>query len=214
MTPAEVIAEVRRLIQDTKTPYRYSDTMLLGFVNQTLKRIAMIRPDLFAVITDISTTPDTVVQSVPTDALRLIELFSVKGGGALVEVTRDTLDQTAPGWVAETPGVPINYMRHVRNPYRYFLYPAPVTGIELVGEYAKAPPYYAIDAEIVELQDVYFPVVVDGVVFLAESVDNEHVNSNRAKLFQDAFIQALGVSLQSRTLTDTETGGMDPKQVI
>jgi len=33
-------------------------------------------------------------------------------------------------------------------------------------------------------------------------------------MFQDAFVQALGVSLQSRTITDTEEGGLDPKQVI
>ncbi len=31
MTPNEVITEVRRLIQDTRTPYRYSDAVLLGF---------------------------------------------------------------------------------------------------------------------------------------------------------------------------------------
>jgi hypothetical protein len=61
---------------------------------------------------------------------------------------------------------------------------------------------------------VYFPIVVDGVVFLAESIDDEHVNTNRAKLFQDSFMQGLGVSLQSRTITDTDAGGQDPAQVI
>jgi hypothetical protein len=55
---------------------------------------------------------------------------------------------------------------------------------------------------------------VDGVIFLAESIDNEHVNSGRAKLFQESFVQSLGVSLQSRAITDTESGGLDPKQVI
>ena len=56
--------------------------------------------------------------------------------------------------------------------------------------------------------------MVEGAVYLAESVDNEHVNSGRAKLFQDAFVQGLGVGLQSRVITDTEAGGLDPKQVI
>ncbi len=214
MTPAEVITEVRRLIQDTKTPYRYTDTVLLGFVNQTLKKMVIIRPDLFSVITDISTTPNTVIQSLPSDAMRLVEIFAVKNGNAILEVTRDTLDQTTPGWLSETPGTPVNYMRHVRNPYRYFLYPAPTAGVQLVAEYAQTPADYTLDQEIAELRDAYFPVVVDGVVFLAESIDNEHVNSGRAKMFQDAFIQALGVSLQSRTITDTEEGGLDPRQVI
>jgi len=40
------------------------------------------------------------------------------------------------------------------------------------------------------------------------------VNSNRAQLFQQTFTQALGVNAQSRTLTDTEEAGLDPKQVI
>ena len=40
----DVITEVRRIIQDTNIPYRYSDDVLLGFANQALKRIAVLRP--------------------------------------------------------------------------------------------------------------------------------------------------------------------------
>jgi hypothetical protein len=64
------------------------------------------------------------------------------------------------------------------------------------------------------LPDTYLPAAVDGVVYLAESVDNEHVNTGRAKLFQDSFNQVLAAGLQVRTLTDTETAGLDPKQVV
>lgn len=213
MTPAEVIAEVRRLIQDTKTPYRYSDPVLLGYVNQTLKRMAILRPDLFGVIADFTTVANTTIQSCPADSLRLIEIFQVKGSTAVTEVDRETLDRTTPGWRVEAAGVPINFMRHVRNPNKFFVYPAPVSGVELVGEYAQTPPNYALDATIAAPSEAYFPVLVDGVVFLAESIDNEHVNTGRAKLFQDAFVQALGVSLQARVVTDSETGGQDPKQV-
>jgi hypothetical protein len=214
MTPNEVITEVRRLIQDTKTPYRYSDAVLLGFVNQTLKRMVILRPDLFAVIGDFPTTAGTVLQSCPADSMRLIEIFQVKNGDAVVEVNRETLDRTVPGWLNEPAGQPTNFMRHVRNPNRFFVYPRPSVGVVLVGEYAQTPPDYTIDQEITYPIDTYFPILVDGVIFLAESIDNEHVNSNRAKLFQDAFVQGLGVSLQTRTITDTEAGGLDPKQVI
>ena len=77
MTPSEVIAEVRRLIQDTREPYRYSDAVLLGFTNQTFKRMAMLRPDLFVVIGDFATTPSSVLQSCPADSLRLIDIAKV-----------------------------------------------------------------------------------------------------------------------------------------
>lgn len=214
MTPNEVITEVRRLIQDTKTPYRYSDIVLLGFVNQTFKRMVLLRPDLFAVIAEFTTTMGTVLQNCPTDSTRLIEIFQVKDGDAVTEANRATLDRTVPGWQRETAGQPVNFMRHVRNPNRFFVYPAPAAGVVLIGEYAQTPPDYTLDQEVAFPTDAYFPAAVDGVVFLAESIDNEHVNSGRAKLFQDSFVQALGVSLQSRTITDTESGGQDPKQVI
>ena len=214
MTPADIIAEARVLIQDSRTPYRYSDTVLLGFVNQTLRRMSILRPDLFMVIGDIPTVANTVIQSCPADSLRLVEIFQIKNGDAVTEVNREVLDQMSPGWVNEAAGTPLNFMRHVRNPNKFFLYPRPTAGIVLVGEYAQVPPAYTLNQTIVALPDSYLPVAADGVVFLAESVDNEHVNSNRAKLFQDSFNQTLAAGLQTRTLTDTEEGGLDPKQVI
>ena len=214
MTPSEIIAEVRRLIQDTRATYRYSDTVMLGWVNMTLRRTAVLRPDLFGVIGDIPTTANTVLQSTPADSLRLIEIFQVKNGDAVTESRRETLDQMYPNWVNEAAGTPVNFMRHVRNPNKFFVYPRPTSGIVLVGEYAQTPPNYGLNDTILLLPEAFFPVMVDGVVFLGESVDDEHVNSGRAKLFQDSYTQALGVSLQSRTVTDTESGGMDPKQVI
>lgn len=214
MTPGEIITEVRALIQDTRAPQRYSDAVLLGFVNQTLKRMVMIRPDLFALIGDIPTTADTVLQSLPADSMRLIEIFQVKDGSAVTEASRDMLDQMAPTWVSDPAGTPVNFMRHVRNANRFFVYPRPTAGVVLVGEYAQTPPDYALSDTIDLLPDSYFTAVVDGTVYLAESVDDEHVNSGRAKLFQDSFLATLGASLQARSVTDTEEGAMRANEVV
>lgn len=213
MTPNEVITEARRLIQDTKTPFRYTDTLMLGFVNQTLKRMVLLRPDLFTTIGDITLTANTVLQDCPAGAVRLVEIFRVKNGGAIVEVSRKTLDQTYPDWVNDPADQPVNFMRHVRNPTKFFVYPRPIAGVVLVGEYVAALPVYNIDATIA-LPEAYFSTLIDGVVFLAESVDDEHVSSGRAKLYQDSFIQSLGIGLQSRKITDTEEGGLDPQEVV
>ena len=214
MKLSAVITEVRRVLQDNTAPYRYSDTYLLGFANQALKRMAVLRPDLFAYIGTVTCTADAVIQSAPTDSIRVMEIFQVQGGSGVTEVNRDSLDETYPGWMNDAAGACVNWMRHVRNPNRFFIYPKAPAGQVLVVEYAQTPPDYAIDADVALLPDAYFPVVVDGTIFLAESVDNEHVNSNRAQLFQQTFTQALGVNAQSRTLTDTEEAGLDPKQVI
>lgn len=212
MTPGDVITEVRRLVSDTRQPIRYDDDTLLGFVNQTLKRMVVLRPDLFSEIDEIPTVPNVVLQSLPVDAVRLVEIFQVKNGGAITEVSREMLDESTPTWVSDPSGVPVNYMRHVRNPYKFFLYPRPIEGVILVGEYVKSPLTYTINQTIQQLPDAYFGTLVDGTVFLTESIDDEHVNSGRAGLYQNSFAQTLGVGLQIRNVTDTESSTLDQNQ--
>ena len=212
MTPADVIVEVRKLIQDTLAPYRYSDTDLLGYVNQVLKRVALFRPDLFGSITTVSTTADTPIQTLPSGAIRLIDIFQVVGGNAVTEVDRETLSRTLPGWMAEASGTPVNFMRHVKNPEQYFLYPKPTSGVELLVEYAKSPSAYTINQTISELTDAYLPLLIDGTVWMAESIDSEYVTSGRAALFQKSFADQLVATLQNRQLTDTKQAGMKPRR--
>lgn len=212
MTPADVIAEVRRLVQDMVAPYRYSDADLLGYVNQTLKRMVLLRPDLFGVITDVSTTAGSAVQSLPSDAVRLIDVFSVKGVGAVTETDRETMDRNYPAWAVEAAGTPVNYMRHVKNPTRFFLYPPPAAGVQLTVEYAQVPPTYGLADTIASLPDAFLPTIVNGTVYLAQSIDDEHVSSGRAKLFLDAFTQDLAGAFSSRTVTDTKAAGLKPSR--
>lgn len=208
MTPSLVITEVRRLIQDENTPVRYSDATLLGFVNQTLKRMAMLRPDLFTTVADIPTVSGQVYQAIPAAGSRLVEIFGVSGGNAIEEVNRDEFDRAYPAWQSDSAGTPTKYMRHTRNPKGFFLYPRPQAGVQLLAEYVVSPPDYTLLQAIINPADEYFSTIVDGTVFLAESVDNEHVSSGRAKLFYDLFVQSLGVSGQARELTDTERSGI------
>jgi hypothetical protein len=210
----DVITEVRRILQDINAPQRYSNAVLLGFANQALKRIAVLRPDLFALIGEIPTTAGAVIQSAPADSIRMMEVFQVKDGSGITESSRESLDQTYPNWMNDPAGPTVNWMRHVRNANRFFIYPKAPANQVLIGEYAQTPPEYDGTTTVALLSDAYFPIVVDATVFIAESVDNEHVNSNRAQLFQQSFTQALGVSAQSRPITDTEESGMAPDQVI
>lgn len=217
MTPNDIIVDARRIAQDAgllRTPDAYAADTLLAFVNQVLKQTALLRPDLFSYITDIPTTANTVTQTLPADSTRLVELYSVKNGDVLLEVSRETLDQTYPQWRTEAAGTPINYMRNVRNPNGYFLYPRPTSGIILVGEYVQTPPAYALNASIALLPDSFLPAMSAGVVAMVESINNPGNGMGRAKEFETKYAQTLGLSLQTRAITDTEEGGLDPKQVI
>jgi hypothetical protein len=212
-----VIVEVRQMLQDTNANValqRYSDAQLLGFANQALKRIAVLRPDLFAKVAEFTTTAGEVLQTAPSDSIRIMEVFRVKDGAAVRETNRLTLDQTYPDWANDDPGTCVNWMRHVRNNNRFFIYPKAPSSQVLIIEYSQAPKNYVAGETVALLPDAYFPVVVDGTIFLAESIDNEHVNSNRAQLFQQSFMQALSTNFQARSVTDTEEAGLPTSQVV
>lgn len=217
MTPNDIIADTRRLAQDNgllRAPDTYSAAALLSFVNQVLRQTALLRPDLFTLMTDISTTAGAVEQSMPADSIRLVNIFAVKDGNAITEVSREAMDQSYPQWRADAAGLPVNYMRHIRNPNKYFLYPKPSAGVVLSGEYAQSPPVYTASQSIALLPDSFQPAIVAGVVMLVAGVENPTIDPNRFRQFQDMYTQVLGANLQSRVVTDTKPSGLDEKQVI
>lgn len=217
MTPNDIIVDAKRLAQDSgllRTPDVYRDATLLAFVNQILRQTSLLRPDLFAFIGDISTTAGVVEQTMPSDSIRLMNIFSIKNGNAITEVSREAMDQSTPSWRTVTAGTPVNFMRHIQNPNRYFLYPKPSAAITLTGEYAQSPPVYTINQTISLLPDSFQPVMVSGVLMLIAGVENATQNPTRFKQFQDSYAQALSVNLQTRIITDVKDSGLDPKQVI
>ena len=210
MTPQTIITEARDLIQDSAVPHRYDDVMMLRFVNNAFSRAAILRPDLFGFVGEIPLTAGETLQTCPPGAIRLIELFRVKGGAAFVEVSRVELSRYAPGWMSAPPGDPVNFTRYPRNPTKFFVYPPPKAGTVVLGEWAQSPPILAMTDEA-PLPDAYLPVMVDGVVALAEIIDNEHVDSGRAKFFADRFEQTLVAGLKPRDITDFEHSGTEPE---
>jgi hypothetical protein len=164
----------------------------------------LLRPDLFITTEDITTVPNISEQKLPSSAVRLVDIICVKSGNALEEVGVEQFNRSYPKWTSDAAGTPTKYLRNPRNPTAYMLYPRPVAGTVLVGEYVKTPPTYTLSDNIEVLPDAYYTSLVDGTVYLAQSVDNEHVNSGRAKMFYESFIQTLVTSLQSRGLIDIE----------
>lgn len=213
MTPQDVIDDVRILINDTTATYRYSDPALLKFVNEAVGRVALLRPDLFSTFGTVDCTAGAVIQSAPAGSFRLMEVMRIQNGAAVVESNRETMDQNLPSWPSDTAAAASVWMRHPRDPNKFFIYPKAPAAQVLEVEYAVSPADAAL-GDTLSLPDVYLPVLVDCVVFLSQSIDNEHVNSGRAKLFYDSFTQALGAGGQSRLATDTESGGLPEEATV
>lgn len=217
MTPNDIIQHTRRIIQDNqllRSTEEYIDASLLDYVNQTIRQTCVLRPDLFTMTDEFATTPNVVEQATPSDSKRLVEIFSVRDGGAVTEVSRETMDRSSPGWTQAPAGQPVNWMRNIRNPNRYFLYPRPVEGVFMVGDYIQSPPVYTLNQNILLLGDSYLPVVSYGVVSMVFGAQGPSNNVEVANSYQERYSSMLGLSVQSRVITDTRESGLDPRQVI
>ena len=208
---SQVVADARLAIQDlgVLASPRFSDAQILTMANQTLKRMCVLRPDLFALITTMTTAAGST-QTAPADSMRFMEALAVVGVNNLNEINRESLDLMASTWQYGAQSSPTNWMRHPRNANAFFLYPPPPAGIVLQIEYVQSPPNYTLSQAPAILPDAYYPVVLDGTVALLEMTDNEAVNSNRAKLCYDMFTNQLQSSLKARESVDSEGSAMTP----
>jgi len=211
-TVADIVADVRDEIQDTKVPYRYTDEFIVRKVNQVVRRAALLRPDLFVVVAPFTCVAGSL-QTAPSESIRFMDALANSTGAALKEVSQEVLDMMVPTWEALTPGPAINWMRYPRDPNRFYVYPAATALDTLTVAYARCPPTLSY-ADVIVMQDVYSPVVTDGTVWLMESIDAEHVESGAAKMRQDSFLSGLSGGLTSRRLTDAPGAGLPPEEVI
>lgn len=208
---SDIVADARLAVQDLGilTAQRFTDAQYLSFANQALKRMAIIRPDLFALITTMVTVQGAL-QYAPQDSLRFMEAMTVVGVQNLNEINREALDLMVSTWQVMTPSSPTNWMRHPRNANNFFVYPPATAGITLQVEYAQSPPTYGLTSVPAIIPDAYYPVLLDGTVALLEMTDNEAVNDGRAKLCYDNFTSLLKSSVDARGVTDSEGAGMTP----
>jgi len=208
LTGSDVLADVRVLINDTSSiSFRYTDPTLLQLLNNGLKLMALVRPDLFDVFVDVPTTAGAVMQSAPVDCIRVMEVLRVTGGNALTEGDRQTMDQMTPSWPVDAAGPAQLWMRHPRSEVRFFIYPPAPGGQAVLVQYV-ASPHLALVSSPIPCQDGFAGAVVAITVALTQSVDDEHINTGRAKFFLDMFNSVLGTNLQLRQLTDGEAAAL------
>tara|TARA_R110000803_G_scaffold48216_1_gene100148 strand:+ start:7264 stop:7902 length:639 start_codon:yes stop_codon:yes gene_type:complete len=205
-TVADIVVEARELLLDELVPYRYSDDYIVRKANQVLKRMLVVRPDLFITVTTLVTVPGAL-QSAPAESMRLMDVLTNSEGQVPKEIDQQAMDVMFPRWRAGDAGPTTNWMRAAKDPNRFFVYPASAGGESLVVAYAQTLPNY-VAADTVALSDAYFPVVLDGVCWLMESLDAEHVESGRARMFQESYTTALASGLLSRKIADAPDGGV------
>lgn len=97
-TVAEYITEVRALLQDTITPYRYSDDEIVRALNMAVGDARRVRPDMFisyfeATLPNYSSASPSATVDIP-EMYRLAFVYFIAGFMQLRD-QEDTTDQRA-----------------------------------------------------------------------------------------------------------------------
>jgi len=204
----DILDRAAIILQDN-TNVRFPNSELLKFFNDAQKEVVLHRPDATMVNTTFACATGSK-QTLPTQALRLIEVVRNVGGRAVTQVERRILDETLPNWHETAAGTNKieHYVYDPADPKNFYVYPKGASGthsLEVV--YSSAPAEISIsnfdtDTTVISLDDVYSNCILDYVLYRSYQKDSEFAgNAQRAMMHYQSFANALGVKTQADSAT-------------
>ena len=203
VTSNEIMQRVNKLLNDPGFT-RWPKDELLNYLTDAQRAIVLRRPDSYTVDVDDFACVVGVKQSLPADALKLIDIPRNASGKAIRgPYNRQVLDDNYDTWYAGKTATEVElYIYDERNPKTFYVYPGVTPGIELTLVYSKAPP--AIDSaandsgEVIALDDVYVNAIIEWILYRAYMKDAEYAaNPNKSQMHMNAFRSQLGEKSQA-----------------
>jgi hypothetical protein len=202
------------ILQDTSFVRWTSEEHLL-WLNDGQREIVLYKPDAY-----IKTVPFALAagskQTLPADAVSLIDIPRNVNGNAVRVVSRQILDAHSPGWHALPPVSAIkHYMYNPLDPKVFYVYPpAAVTPnpvkVDLV--YAGLPADVT-EADPILIEDIYATALVNYILYRAYSKDAEYAaNAALSQGYYQQFMSLIGVKTTAESVTAPAQalGGFNP----
>lgn len=217
-TVSQVVTEVRRIIHDEGSPFRWSDQEIFAYINAGNRQTVALIPDANTIETIADTLTSRVArQSLPTGGIKFIRVSrnyaddTVTPQGVLRYVEKDSLDTFEPTWEyisAKADGA--NYFEHFchdpSEPTVYYLYPAPAADNKQIAlVYSAIPAIMTSAASTLPLGDQYFNAIVQYTVYrcLTKEARETIPSAFRQELWQN-YLMTLGLQSEAETQVSAE----------
>ena len=203
VTSNEIILRVNKLLNDPGFP-RWPKEELLDYVNDAQRAIVLRRPDAYTVDVDDFSCVAGTKQSLPSDALRLIDITRNESGRAIKgPFDKSVLDDNYPNWYSGNAATEAElFIYDERNPKTFYVYPGVALSTKLTAVYSKAPPAITLaqnDAlQVISLDDIYVNAIIEWSMYRCYMKDAEYAaNPNKSMMHQNAFRTQLGEKSQA-----------------
>lgn len=194
LTAQNILDRASMIIQDL-TNVRWPASEILNWFNDARRELAVLRPDIYSTSATQSLSAGAE-QSLPSGALRLLDIPRNTGGSAITVTQRGFLDQQNPTWhTSITPSTTIkHFMVDSRNPSKYWVYPPAASGASVEIIYQQAPTDYTSSSTLTAYEELYGGAFVDYVCYRAFSKDSEYAgNAQRALAHYQQYSNALNL---------------------
>lgn len=192
-TTRSVLNRAAALLNDEEF-VRSDEAELLEWLNDGQRVIARgPATDAYVLRSNITATAGTV-QSMPADAIRLIDVVkNVADGSSIQQADYAMVDLLSSTWRASGAGPAENYFYDERNPKEFEVYP-PQAGNEQIEIVYNAQPADTTISGNILIDDMYADALVDYIAYRAFSKDTEDsaAELGRATAFFRAFLLGAG----------------------
>lgn len=205
MKASDVINSVRgTLMDEDSNNYRWSDSVLRGYVYDALLQLIGVRPDVTATTDKHKLSPGTL-QSIPSDALKLLDIPRNLGsdgatpGYTVTPIDREDMDTLDRAWHKRTAKDFIeHYAYDEKVPQEFYVTP-PVTDskdVYVEVQYAAKPAEITANEDVLPVEDIYKGSLVQWVLSLAYSQETGATSEQRSRRYEQSFYNSLGVKSQ------------------
>lgn len=208
---SEVVWRVRQLIHDSAGS-RWDDTEMMRWFNDGIAELMTAKPTANSKRVTIALQAGTI-QALPANALQLLRITHNSSGASIRIVDQDRLDAVEPTWRTKTPTAAVqHYIYDPEIPREFEVYPPNTGGGSVAAVVSQEPSRITSMAQLMPVEDVYIPVMVDYLLYRAYSKHSKFAgNEQRARNAYTQFAQALGIKFQAEAGLDPNITNKNPQ---
>ena len=199
-----LVSDVLSLAQDQLldiTGVRWGSADLLRYVEDALRALITLKPDVYTQTLSILLVPGTQ-QSIPDNSHRLINLHRNMGsdglttGKAIQHTIKDDLDRFNPDWhVAPAVAVVEEYCYDEENPDVFWVNPPVLAQVYAQGSFAMVPAAITSPTESLPVKAVYATALYLYVVYVALMREDEVGLQAKANSYLSRFGASIGIKI-------------------
>ena len=199
ITALQIFDRAELLLHDS-TNIRWIEDELLKWLNEGQREIVLLKPDAYSLTEAIKLVAGTK-QALPASGTMLLDVIRNMGVDGLTSgrvvrlVQRRVLDDQISDWHSATGAATIQHWVYEPevNPRVFYVYPQSLGTSYLEICYAKAPAEVAAKENVITLDDIYSPALLNYILYRAYSKDADYsANAQRAQQARIEFLQLLG----------------------